>query len=163
MNATPKAQDANAVSPRNEWPAILRDTIVEVFFMMVETMVLTPETGDHLVLPEVTGMVGIAGALSATLSLRCSLDSATRITAKMLGIPPGQAAVHKCDAIGEICNMVAGSFKDKIGLGDRCMLSVPTVLTGRDYQIRSRSVYVRVELPVLYEREPIWIALDIRQ
>jgi hypothetical protein len=59
--------------------------------------------------------------------------------------------------------MVAGSFKDKIGLGDRCMLSVPTVLTGKGYQIRSRSVYVQVELPVLYEHEPIWIALDIRQ
>jgi len=58
---------------------------------------------------------------------------------------------------------VAGSFKEKIGLGGKCMLSVPTVLTGRDYQIRSRSVYVRVELPLIYEKEPIWIALDIRQ
>ncbi len=131
--------------------------------MMVGAMVLTPEAGNHLVLAEVTGMVGIAGPLSATLSLRCSLDSATRIAAQMLGTTPDKAAAHKCDAIGEICNMVAGSFKDKIGLGDRCMLSVPTVLTGKDYQIRSRSVYVRVELPVLYEHEPIWIALDIRQ
>ena len=59
--------------------------------------------------------------------------------------------------------MVAGSFKQRIGLGDRCMLSVPTVLTGKDYQVRARSVYVRVELLVLYENEPIWIALDIRQ
>jgi chemotaxis protein CheX len=163
MIAIPKAQPAPAVSPRNEWPTILRDTIVEVFFMMVEAMVLTPETGDHLVLSEVTGMVGIAGPLSATLSLRCSMDSATLIAAKMLGIPPDQAVGQRCDAIGEICNMVAGSFKEKIGLGDQCMLSVPTVLTGKDYQIRSRSVYVRVELPVLYEHEPIWIALDIRQ
>jgi CheY-specific phosphatase CheX len=163
MSTTPKMQSATAVSPRNEWPAILRVTIVQVFFMMVGAMVLTPETGDHLVLSEVTGMVGIAGPLSATLSLRCSLDSATLIAAKMLGIPPEQAVAQRCDAIGEICNITAGSFKDKIGLGDRCMLSVPTVLTGRDFQIRSRSVYVRVELPVLYEHEPIWIALDIRQ
>jgi chemotaxis protein CheX len=163
MSAREKTKPAKTVSPRNEWPALLRDAVVEIFFMMVDAMVLTPETGDHQVLAEVTGVVGFAGALSATLSLRCSQDSATRITAKMLGIPPGQAAVHKCDAIGEICNMVAGSFKDKIGLGDRCMLSAPTVLTGNDYQIRSRSVYVRVELPVLYECEPMWIALDIRQ
>jgi chemotaxis protein CheX len=162
MGATPKTSPS-AIAPRNEWPAILRDTVVEIFFMMVGAMVLTPETGDHLVLAEVTGMVGIAGPLSATLSLRCSLDSATLITAKMLGISPDKAAAQECDAIGEICNMVAGSFKEKIGLGDQCMLSVPTVLTGKDYQIRSRSVYVRVELPVLFEREPIWIALDIRQ
>ncbi len=131
--------------------------------MMVGAMVLTPETGTHLILAEVTGMVGIAGPVSATLSLRCSMDSASRIAAQMLGISPDKAAAQKCDAIGEVCNMVAGSFKEKIGLGSQCMLSLPTVLTGKDYQIRSRSVYVRVELPVLYEREPIWIALDIRQ
>ena len=131
--------------------------------MMVGAMILTPEGGDHLVLSEVTGMVGLAGPLSATLSLRCSMDSATRLASQMLGVSLDQAAAQKCDAVGEICNMVAGSFKERIGLGDRCMLSVPTVLTGKDYQVRARSVYVRVELLVLYENEPIWIALDIRQ
>jgi chemotaxis protein CheX len=163
MGATPKTTPARAVSPRNAWPSILRDVAVEVFFMMVGAMVLTPEAGEQPVLAEVTGMIGIAGPLSATLSLRCSLHSATRIASQMLGVSGDKAAAQKCDAIGEVCNMVAGSFKDKIGLGDRCMLSVPTVLTGKDYKIRSRSVYVRVELLLLYENEPIWIALDIRQ
>ena len=117
--------------------------------MMVGVAVLVPDEGDHLVISEVTGMVGIAGPLSATFSLRCSFDTATRIAAQMLAIPIEEAASQKCDAIGEVCNMVAGSFKEKIGLGGKCMLSVPTVLTGRDYQIRSRSVYVRVELPLI--------------
>ncbi len=163
MDATPKTDLPRTVSPRNAWPGILRDVVVEVFFMMVGAMILTPEGGDHLVLSEVTGMVGLAGPLSATLSLRCSMDSATRLASQMLGVSLDQAAAQKCDAVGEICNMVAGSFKERIGLGDRCMLSVPTVLTGKDYQVRARSVYVRVELLVLYENEPIWIALDIRQ
>lgn len=162
MGASPKS-DAEVVIPRNAWPGILRDAAVEVFFMMVGAMVLTPETGDHPVQAQVTGMVGIAGPLTATFSLRCSLETATQIAAQMLGVPPAQAAAQRYDAIGEICNVVAGSFKQKIGLGDQCMLSVPTVLTGKDYAIRSRSVYVRVELPLLYERQPIWIALDIRQ
>jgi len=42
------------------------------------------------------------------------------------------------------------------------MLSVPTVIAGSDYQIRSRSNDVRMQLPLLYESEPLWIALDIR-
>ena len=42
------------------------------------------------------------------------------------------------DALGEICNMVAGNFKNKVsGLGNGCMLSVPTVITGRDYHCHS--------------------------
>lgn len=131
--------------------------------MMVGAPLLAPEEDDQMVFSEVTGMVGIAGPISATFSLRCSGDTATRIAAQMLDIPVNEAAAQKCDAIGEVCNMVAGSFKEKIGFGGQCMLSVPTVLTGKDYRITSRSVYVRVELPLLYEREPIWIALDIRQ
>ena len=35
------------------------------------------------------------------------------------------------DAVGEVCNMVAGNFKNKIsGISDGCKLSVPTVITG---------------------------------
>jgi CheY-specific phosphatase CheX len=80
----------------------------------------------------------------------------------MMGVPVEEADGQKCDAAGEICNMVAGYFKAKIGLGDRCGLTVPTVLAGTDYQVRSRTGDVRMEMPLLYEHEPVWIALDIR-
>jgi len=52
MIAIPKAQPADAVAAQSDWPAILRNTIVEVFLMMVGVAVLTPETGDHMVLSE---------------------------------------------------------------------------------------------------------------
>jgi CheY-specific phosphatase CheX len=80
----------------------------------------------------------------------------------MLEVPENEAAGQQFDALGEICNIVAGYFKAKVGLGDRCMLSVPTILVGNDYHVRSRSQDVHLELPLLYEREPLWIALDIR-
>ena len=43
MGATPKTSLAGEVAPRNQWPSILRDTAVEVFFMMVGVAVLVPE------------------------------------------------------------------------------------------------------------------------
>jgi chemotaxis protein CheX len=150
-----------AVAAQSDWPDVLRETTVEVFSTMVGTSVTTPEPGGIPMVAEVTGMVGIGGPLSATVSLRCSIQSATMIASQMLGVPLEEAATQKCDAIGEICNIVAGYFKAKVGLGDRCMLSVPTVLAGTDYQIRTRDGDVRIELPVLYENEPVWIALDI--
>ncbi len=121
-----------------------------------------PEGSDFPFRVEVTGMVGIAGPLGAVFSLRCSLHCATMIASRMLGVPANEAAAQKCDAVGEICNMVAGYFKAKIGLGDRCVLSVPTVVAGKNYQIRCRHDDVRMEMLLLYESEPIWIALDIR-
>jgi chemotaxis protein CheX len=129
---------------------------------MVGVSVVRPDNNDVPIVAQVTGMVGIAGPLSATLSLRCSLNCAVQIASQMLAVSLEEAAAQKCDAIGEICNIVAGAFKAKVGLGDACLLSVPTVLAGLDYQIRTRSADVRLELPLLYEQEAVWIALDIR-
>lgn len=166
MSVSPQASSTGIVSlqvsPQTVWPAILRETAVEVFSMMVGVTVTPPQVNDVPVLAQITGVVGIAGPLSAVFSLRCSLHSATMIASQMLGVSLEEAAAQKSDAVGEICNMVAGYFKAKIGLGDRCMLSVPTVVAGKDYKIRSPGKDVRLELPLLYEREPIWLALDIR-
>ena len=54
------------------------------------------------------------------------------------------------DAVGEICNMVAGAWKSKLPeLAANCGLSVPAVITGRDYDLhvqapefKLRHVYV---------------------
>ena len=110
----------------------------------------------------VTGAVGIAGALSAVMSVRCSAQCATKIASRMLGIPPAEAAGQKCDAIGEICNMVAGNFKAKIGLEDQCMLSVPTVISGGSYQVHATSATQRVQIRLLCEEEVVSIALEVR-
>jgi chemotaxis protein CheX len=161
MGASTSISNLSDVAPLTAWHIILRETAIEVFSMMVGVAIIDP--GHKVpVVEEVTGIVGIAGPLTATFSLRCSLQTAGKLASKMLGVPPEKAENQKYDAVGEICNMMAGYFKAKIGLGDRCGLSVPTVLSGTNYQVRSRTGDVRMEMPFLYESEPFWIALDIR-
>jgi len=66
------------------------------------------------------------------------------------------------DALGEMCNMAAGNFKAKInGMADACMLSIPTVVSGRDYQIHSLAAGERFEVAVTLEGLPIWVVLDL--
>jgi chemotaxis protein CheX len=151
------------VAPAATWQAMLCDATTEVFAMMVGVKVTVPEDTNLPVLAQVTGMVGVAGAVSAIFSLRCSTASAAKIASRMLGVSTEEAAAQQCDAIGEICNMVAGHFKAKVGLEDKCMLSVPTVVVGRDYQLHSVAGSERLEMPLLYEQEPVWIALEIRK
>lgn len=154
--------NANAISP-DKWRDILYEAAAEVFSMMVGAEISPQAKPAELSPPKVTGTVGIAGALSAILTLRCSTDSATRIASQMLGVPMQEAAAHHCDAIGEVCNIVAGHFKAKIGMGASCMLSMPTVIVGGDYQLHSLAAGERLDLPLHYEGEPLWIALDIRK
>jgi chemotaxis protein CheX len=161
MSAPSIVNGSGAILPQAEWPDVLRVVAIEVFATMVGVTVVAPEEGEVRILAEVTGMVGIAGPLQAMFSLRCSLDSATMLSSHMLGVSLEEAAAQKADAVGEICNIIAGYFKAKIGLGDLCSLSVPTVLSGTSYQIHSPGKTTHLGLPLVYESEIIWIGLDI--
>lgn len=150
------------VAPRSQWPEILRETALEVFSTMVGGSVAFSTDAGLRFAGGLTGMVGIAGPLSATLSLRCSLQSATAMASHMLAVPPQEAAAQRSDAVGEICNIVAGYFKAKIGHGEGCLLSVPTVVIGTNYRICSLREELQIKLPLLYESEAALITLDIR-
>jgi len=66
------------------------------------------------------------------------------------------------DALGEIANMVAGNFKNKIaGLAEGCLLSPPTVVTGSDYDLYSMADSPGLEVKLLFENMPIAISLQI--
>ncbi len=163
MNPSPQISGDNDSSPFEHWRVILDAAVKEVFSMMVgaEISVLVPE--PSILQSEITGMVGLAGEMCGVLSVRCSANSATQIASQMLGIPIAEAGAQQSDAIGEICNMVAGNFKAKIdGLQDKCMLSVPTVITGEDYQLHSIADGDRIELFFVYQGEPLLIGLEVR-
>jgi chemotaxis protein CheX len=152
---------ANAVTPREQWFTVLGDSAKEVFSMMAGVDVSVSDDNTLPVLANVTAVVGIAGAIRAVFKLRCSTLTATKIASAMLGVPAEDAAAQKGDAIGEMCNIIAGDFKAKIGLGEQCMLTVPTVVEGSDFRMRSLADSQKLEMPLLYENEPIWIVLEI--
>jgi chemotaxis protein CheX len=106
--------------------------------------------------------VGLAGQLCGVMSICCSRKSATIMASKMLGVEADKIRAELADAMGEICNMVAGNFKNKIsGLSDGCMLSVPTVITGSDYDLHSPADSETLELKLLFENMPLVISLAI--
>jgi chemotaxis protein CheX len=84
----------------------------------------------------VTAVVGFGGALSGACVFRCDASSATRVAARMTGIEFREIDHTVKDAIGELCNMLAGAWKGRVpGLAANCGLSVPAVITGRDYRL----------------------------
>jgi chemotaxis protein CheX len=161
--SSPTQATANGSPQLEQWREILRNATKEVFSMMVGAHTTDPENGDPAVLTEITGMVGLAGELCGVLTIRCSAKSSAKIASRMLGVDIAQAADHQSDAVGEMCNMVAGNFKAKVaGLEDKCLLSVPTVITGPDYEIHSLEVGERIEISLIFEGEPVWVSLEVR-
>jgi len=146
---------------RQGWLPTLQLAVQEVFELMLACPLAIPSDPMPEEGLDVTSMVGMAGRLCGVLTVRCSTKSAARIASRMLGIEAQKGGPELWDAIGEICNMIAGNFKNKIaGLGDGCMLSVPTVISGEDYNLRSL-VNEEIRTMLLFEAEPIVVTLEV--
>lgn len=144
-----------------QWQPFLELAVQEVFEIMLGCK-LDHVPGDQPLKAHFTAMVGLAGQLCGVLTLRCSAKSAALMTSKMLGIDAQETDEQVFDAIGEVSNMVAGNFKNKLtGLADSCMLSVPTVVTGEDYCMHSLADGGSISVDVLFEGAPINVSLEI--
>jgi len=85
----------------------------------------------------VTAVVGFGGLLSGACVFTCGSSAAMKIAAHMTGMEFEEVDDTVKDGIGEICNMLAGAWKGKVPeLAANCGLSVPAVITGRDYKLR---------------------------
>jgi chemotaxis protein CheX len=143
------------------WSSLLELATREVFQLMLGSELSLPGAEVN-VTSGVTSMVGMAGQLCGVLTVRCDKKAGAAMASKMLGVPLESVGEEMSDAMGEICNMVAGNFKNKIsGLGDGCMLSPPTVVTGRDYSTYSLADTPALEVRLLFEGMPILISLQI--
>ncbi|HXZ80467.1 MAG TPA: chemotaxis protein CheX [Terriglobales bacterium] len=144
------------------WGPVLTLAAREVFETMLGSVLEPGPTsfaGEEL---DITSMVGLAGQIRGVVTLRCATNSATLIAAKMLGVETAAAGPQMCDAVGEVCNMIAGNFKNKInGMGDGCMLSVPTIITGADYLLRALTESSRIDVNLMFEGFPLIVSLEI--
>src|ERR1700685_3956122 len=142
------------------WVPLIEVSAREVFELMLSSPLTLPEPEYQRPVYDVTSMVGLAGQLCGVLSVRCTEKGAGLMTSKMLGVPLENVGPEVSDALGEISNMVAGNFKNKIaGLGDGCMLSPPTVITGSDYDLHSLADSPRLEVSLMFEGYPLLVTL----
>lgn len=115
--------------------------VAEIFGIMfgLETAVVQPRdvSPDTPEADERTAVVGFSGAMRGSCQIRMTSQAARSIASAMLGGAPieeGDDSIN--DALGELCNMLAGGWKNGApGLSSECALSPPTVITGRSYKV----------------------------
>jgi len=141
-------------------PLNLDSSVEEVFKMMLgmdcQRETTLPVTGDE----SVTAVVGFGGVLSGACVFRSDASTAMRIAAQMTGMEFDSIDDTVKDAIGEIGNMLAGAWKGKVpNLAANCGLSIPAVITGRDYNLHVQAP--EFELHHVYRFEDAWFEVTI--
>jgi chemotaxis protein CheX len=117
-------------------PRNLDASVDEVFQMMLGVN-CSRDPGPEAKEPEsVTAVVGFGGLLSGACVFNSGKRAAISIAAHLTGMEFDEVDDTVKDAIGEICNMLAGAWKGKVpNLAANCGLSVPAVITGSDYKL----------------------------
>jgi chemotaxis protein CheX len=150
-------------SHEENWLPVLELAVEEVFEIMLGSRVKPAVPSEHPTNGEFTAMIGLAGALCGILTVCCDAKTAGQIAKKMLG-DTANSAEEVGDALGEICNMIAGNFKNKLaGTDERCMLSVPSVISGGEYSLHSMADGNSVETVLLFEGAPVAVRLQLQK
>jgi len=117
-------------------PRNLDASVEEVFHLMLDVDCARDHSPQMAEQDCVTAVVGFGGALSGACVFRSGRATAVEIAARMTGMTFDEVDDTVRDGVGEICNMLAGAWKGKVPeLAANCGLSVPAVITGRDYRL----------------------------
>jgi chemotaxis protein CheX len=129
------------VDPRN-----LDATVEEICQMMLGVSCERDQGPLDEEVERVTAVVGFGGLLSGACVFRSGGRTACALAAHMTGMEFSAVDDTVKDGIGEICNMLAGSWKGKVPeLAAHCGLSVPAVITGRDYNLHVQAPEFRLQ------------------
>jgi CheY-specific phosphatase CheX len=117
------------------------DTVITVFDTMLG-MAIDPSVGGAVFPPpepQVIGMVGLAGAITAVVCLRVPESFSEGLTRAMIAAGPDEPLTEADvnDVIGELANIIAGKLKSCFQTNSPCNLSLPTIARGRHIDLES--------------------------
>ncbi len=132
---------------------VLKASLLDVFGTMMGMTLdeKLPLDGDAL-RPQsnVVSQIGFGGSRSGLVVFYATFDGAAAITRALLcmGDDDQPSRPEIADAVGEITNMIAGSFRTRMATeGDAWAISIPTVTMGSDFYMTPLANGRRTLLP----------------
>jgi chemotaxis protein CheX len=151
----------------------LIDVLGECARHVFTTMVHRPlqcraEFEDESVHLGVVGTVGFAGSHSGLVVFSTTYAGALDITTGLLGLDatgaPPASRDEVADAVGEVANMIAGSFRTRMAVDrDAWAITVPTVTMGSDFYIKPMTSSRRASLSFRMAGHEVLVELIVTQ
>lgn len=148
-------------------PAELLSNLMTSTEEVFETMVFKPlvrmppvETEAERKGANVVATVAFAGHRRGLVCIHSSVDAARNIAGAMLGMAQEEITSEIPDAMGEVANMVAGTFRNKLAaIEPASAIAVPTVTIGSDFSTKYLSAVRRARCPFEMEGQAISVEL----
>ena len=84
---------------------------------------------------DVSAVIGLSGVVKGAVIISLKKNLAIKITDLLVGTTRTEIDADVVDAVGEIVNIIAGNVKPKVPNGDRIVISIPTVIKGKEHSV----------------------------
>jgi chemotaxis protein CheX len=163
MTLSPKLLERLQLSEEELVKLVIKD-VREIFTTMVgmEDLMHLPLQVDPVnhFSDSISGMVGLGGACNGLVSIHLPRPLAIKVASSMLAMELEEVNADVRDALGEIANMIAGSFKLHLtNGGSNVHLSTPSVITGNEYIISVGNA--KDIMTLLFDTDEEWLMVAI--
>lgn len=84
---------------------------------------------------DVSGVIGLTGEARGAVVISMKQDLATRLTSILTNTEHKDLDADVVDAVGEIINIIAGNVKQELEEAFRLVISLPTIVKGKEHSI----------------------------
>ncbi len=103
---------------------------------------------DNVAQGDVSGIVGITGAIRGTVSITFDEFSILKIVSNMFGEEMKEINHEISDAVGELTNMISGQARQEIEKTGKILQgAIPTVITGKNHKLISMTKGPKIAIP----------------
>ena len=93
---------------------------------------------------DISAVIGLSGAVKGAIIVSMKTELAVKLTSLLTGDVHTELDGDVVDAIGEINNIIAGNIKPKVPNGDKIVISIPTIIKGKEHSIAWPSKQTRI-------------------
>jgi len=93
---------------------------------------------------DISAVIGLSGVVKGAVIISMKADLAIKLTDMLTDDTHSEIDADVIDAIGEINNIIAGNIKPKVPNGDKIVISIPTIIKGKEHSIAWPSKQTRI-------------------
>lgn len=84
---------------------------------------------------DISAVIGLSGVVKGAVIVSMKAELAIKLTDLLAGPGHKELDADVVDAVGEINNIIAGNIKPKVPNGDKIVISIPTIIKGKEHTI----------------------------
>ncbi|MBN2212495.1 MAG: chemotaxis protein CheX [Sedimentisphaerales bacterium] len=110
---------------------------------------------------DVSSIVGFSGEVKGNVVVSFGMDTALKVVETFCGMPLDATSDDFADAVGELCNMIAGNAKKDFGLN--AGIGIPSVVIGSNHTIARLRDVPCIVIPCTCSAGDFCVEVNIKQ